>query len=144
MLLKLNKIVKTLYQIQLIRLGEVVKEKRTHFYFRYDRITLLHVNPYHWSKTLTWVVLLYSTYSPRRWVLCSMCTISTFQFLNQINFIKTHMKIIKIILDSALMLNIIDLSSLRKCLVHFTVLTIFYTKTLVEKASFYLNILPLK
>ena len=69
-LLKSNEtITGTLYRTQLMRLSRALKEKRTHYYSRHDKIILLHARPHvaapvkTYLETLKWKVLSHP-YSP--------------------------------------------------------------------------------
>ncbi|GBP11041.1 Mariner Mos1 transposase [Eumeta japonica] len=62
----------TLYRTQLMRLSQVLKEKRPQYYFRHDKIILLYDNARpqvavpekNYLKTLDWEVLPHPPYSP--------------------------------------------------------------------------------
>jgi len=72
-LLKPNKtITGALYRTQLMRLSRALKEKRAHYFFRHNKIILLHDNARRhvavpvktYLETLKWEVLPHSPYSP--------------------------------------------------------------------------------
>ncbi|GBP49099.1 Mariner Mos1 transposase [Eumeta japonica] len=65
-------ITKTLYQKQLMRLSRALKKKRSQYYYRHNKIILLHDNARrhvavpvkNYLKTLNWEVLPHPPYSP--------------------------------------------------------------------------------
>ena len=72
-LLKPNETISgAVYRTQLMRLSRVLKEKRTHYYSRYDKVILLHDNarPHvaapvkTYLEALKWAVLSHLPYSP--------------------------------------------------------------------------------